>query len=70
MRKLAEINPIAAQRVLAYLNFEMEQEEMSQEERDAQFIAVAEALGVKNEDDTLPIVDLSDMGQWLKEVSR
>lgn len=49
IRKLAQINPIAADRVLAYLCFEMEQEEMSQGNRDSQFIAVAEALGVKNE---------------------
>lgn len=58
IRKLAQIKPIAAGRVLAYLCFEMEQEELTQEERDAQFIAVAEALGVKNEYDATELTDL------------
>lgn len=64
-----ETNQIAADRVLAYLTFEMEEQGLSQVETDTQFIAVAEALGLRNEVDS-PVVDLGDMGQWLKEVSR
>ena len=60
MRKLNETNPIAADRVLAYLTFEMEDEGLSQVERDAQFIAVAEALGLRNEVDALYMTTVFD----------
>jgi len=55
MRKLYEINKVAVDRVIAYLDFEMVQEGLTQRERDAQFIAVALALGVPNEDDSIDI---------------
>ena len=55
MRKLYEINKVAVDRVIAYLDFEMVQEGLMDRERDAQFIAVALALGVPNKDDSFYI---------------
>jgi len=57
MRKLAEISITPVNSILAHLGSEMGYWGMSEEEQDATYIAVAEALGVKNEDDTPELSD-------------